>query len=55
MLIIITFVLSTLSNGVIVAQLLYYWNVGTGGKKTGSKGKQQTKTAKAKSKAKKAD
>lgn len=48
-LIIITYVLSTLSNGVIVAQLLYYWNVGAGGKKITTKSK-QTKTAKAKSK-----
>ena len=54
-LIIITYVLSTLSNGVIVAQLLYYWNVGITGKKIkdSQKSKQQTKTAKAK--AKKAD
>ncbi|XP_031623526.1 mannose-P-dolichol utilization defect 1 protein homolog [Contarinia nasturtii] len=54
-LIIITYVLSTLSNGVIVAQLLYYWNAGAGGKKTASKGKSTTKTAKAKAKVKKAD
>ncbi|XP_055295768.1 mannose-P-dolichol utilization defect 1 protein homolog [Sitodiplosis mosellana] len=51
-LIILTYILSTLSNGVIVAQLLYYWNVGAGGKKINQKSK-QTKTAK--TKAKKAD
>lgn len=50
-LIIITYILSTLSNGVIVAQLLYYWNVGAGGKKITQKSKQ----TKAKAKAKKAD
>lgn len=53
-LIIITYVLSTFSNGVIVAQLLYYWNVGAGGKKAPQK-KEANKTAKAKAKAKKAD
>lgn len=51
-LIIVTYVLSTLSNGVIVAQLLYYWNSDGGGKNTASKSK-QTKTTK--TKAKKAD
>lgn len=51
-LIITTYVLSTLSNGVIVTQLLYYWNVGTGGKSISPETK-ETKTAKAK--AKKAD
>lgn len=48
-LIIVTYVLSTLSNGVIVAQLLYYWNAGAGGKKIATKSK-QTKNSKAKSK-----
>lgn len=47
-LIIITYVLSTLSNGVIVAQMLYYWNAGVG-KKPAPKSK-QSKTAKAKTK-----
>lgn len=53
-LIIVTYVLSTLSNGVIVSQLLYYWNVGADDKKTATKDKlnKQTKT---KAKAKKAD
>lgn len=50
-LIILTYCLSTLTNGIIVAQLLYYWNVGAGGKKT----KQPAKTKTAKAKAKKAD
>lgn len=50
-LIILTYVLSTLSNGVIVAQILYYWNAGAApaGKKAASKAK-QTKAAKAKAK-----
>lgn len=53
-LIILTYVLSTLSNGVIVAQMLYYWDVGdvAGTKKTASKSKQNKAT---KSKAKKAE
>lgn len=51
-LIILTYVLSTLSNGVIVSQMMYYWNASVGGKKAAPKSK-QTKTAKAK--AKKAD
>lgn len=51
-LIIITYILSTLSNGVIVAQLLYYWNASNGGQMEASKSKQ---TKAAKSKAKKAD
>lgn len=53
-LIIVTYILSTLSNGVIVAQLLYYWNVGAGGKKKATKDK-STKPSKGKPKAKKAD
>lgn len=47
-LIIITYILSTLSNGVIVAQMLYYWEAGVG-KKPAPKSK-QSKTAKAKTK-----
>lgn len=53
-LIILTYILSTLTNGVIVSQLLYYWNVGAGGKKISTKAK-TTKPTKAKAKAKKAD
>lgn len=50
-LIILIYVLSTFTNGVIVAQLLYYWNVGAGGKKI-----TKPKTTKpSKSKAKKDD
>lgn len=52
-LLILTYILSTLSNGVIVAQLLYYWNTGADGKKKATKDK-PTK-AKGKAKAKKAD
>lgn len=51
-LIIVTYILSTLSNSVIVAQLLYYWNVGAAGKKKVTK---STKQIKGKAKAKKAD
>lgn len=57
-LIILTYCLSTLTNGVIVAQLLYYWNAGIGGKKQSSKVKanNSNKSIKAtKSKSKKAD
>lgn len=55
-LIIITYILSTLTNGVIVSQLLYYWNAGAGGKRITSKPKATKESqAKAKAKAKKAD
>lgn len=54
-LIITTYVLSTLSNGVIVAQLLYYWNSGAGGKKTTTTTTKAKQTKSAKAKAKKAD
>lgn len=47
-LIIVTYILSTLTNGVIVAQLLYYWNVGAGGKKITKPTKAKTTKAKAK-------
>lgn len=52
--IILTYCVSTLTNGVIVLQLLYYWNAGIGGKKVAAKSKTTT-TTKAKAKAKKAD
>lgn len=52
-LIILTYILSTLSNGVIVAQMMYYWNASVGGKKAAPKSKSTAKTTKAK--AKKAD
>lgn len=51
-LIIFTYLLATLLNGVIVSQLLYYWNVGAV-KKPAVKSK--SAAAKAKAKAKKAD
>lgn len=58
-LIIVTYILSTLSNGVIASQLLYYWNAGAGGKKKATKDKstkdKSTKQTKSKAKAKKAD
>lgn len=59
-LIIITYILSTLCNGVIVSQLLYYWNAGAGGKRITTKAKatkesQAKANAKAKAKSKKAD
>lgn len=50
--IILTYCVSTLTNGIIVLQLLYYWNAGIGGKKTAVQSKAATK---AKAKAKKAD
>lgn len=58
--IIFTYCVSTVTNGVIVLQLLYYWNAGIGGKKVAAKSiaatKASTKAAtKAKAKAKKAD
>lgn len=59
-LIIITYILSTLTNGVIVAQLLYYWDAGAGGKRSSTKSKpaavkESQVKAKAKPKSKKAD
>lgn len=51
-LIILTYLVSTLLNGVIVSQLLYYWNVGAV-KKPAAKSK--SAAAKSKAKAKKAD
>lgn len=54
-LIITTYIVSTLSNGVIVSQLLYYWNVGAGGKKKTTQKTKPTKTDNVKAKAKKAD
>lgn len=50
--IILTYCVSTLTNGIIVLQLLYYWNAGIGGKKAIAKSKTATK---AKAKTKKAD
>lgn len=50
--IVLTYCVSTLTNGIIVLQLLYYWNASIGGKKSAVKSKT---AAKAKAKAKKAD
>lgn len=50
--VVLTYCVSTLTNGIIILQLLYYWNAGIGGKKAAAKTKAATK---AKAKAKKAD